>query len=51
VFDAPVEKIWRFMSTPGEHHKHAAMSNRKIEMDGNSAVLSFEAQVPMEQRC
>jgi hypothetical protein len=45
-FDAPVEKIWRFMSTPGDHHKHASMTNRKIERDGNKAVLSFEAEGP-----
>jgi len=45
-FDASVEKIWRFMSTPGDHHKHASMTNRKIERDGNNAVLSFEAEGP-----
>jgi hypothetical protein len=44
VFDAPVEKIWRFMSTPGDHHKHTSMGNRKVEMDGNSVVLSFETE-------
>ena len=34
------------MSTPGDHHKHASMTNRKIERDGNSAMLSFEVEGP-----
>lgn len=46
VFDAPLEKIWRFMSTPGDHHKHGSMKNRKIEPEGNSVVLSFEVELP-----
>src|SRR5579862_6832860 len=50
VFDAPVDKIWRFMSTPGDHHKHASMTNRKFETDGNSTVLSFEAVGPGGQK-
>ena len=45
-FDAPVEKFWRFMSTPGDHHKHASMSNRKFEKDGNNTVMSFEVESP-----
>ena len=32
------------MSTPGGHHKHASMTNRMIERDGNSAMLSFEVE-------
>jgi hypothetical protein len=46
VFDAPVEKIWRFMQTPGDHHKHPSMANVKREMEGSIAVLSFEAEGP-----
>jgi hypothetical protein len=46
VFDAPVDKIWRFMQTPGEHHKHGSMTNVRREMDGNSALLSFDAEGP-----
>jgi hypothetical protein len=44
VFDAPVEKIWRFMSTPGDHHRHGSMTNRKVEMDGNNVILSFDTE-------
>ena len=38
--------IWRFMSTPGDHHKHPSMGNRKIEQQGNSMVLSFDVEGP-----
>jgi len=44
VFDAPVDKIWRFMQTPGDHHRHASMINRSFEMEGNSTILSFDAE-------
>ena len=46
MFDAPIEKIWRFMNTPGDHHKHPSMVNRSFEMEGNSRILSFDAQLP-----
>lgn len=46
VFDVPLDKIWRFMSTPGDHHKHGSMTNRKIEPEGNSMILSFDGQSP-----
>jgi hypothetical protein len=46
VFDAPLEKIWRFMSTPGDHHKHAGVKNRRIEPEGNIMVMSFEMELP-----
>jgi len=46
VFDAPVEKIWRFMQNPGDHHKHQSMANVKREMEGGNVVLSFEAEGP-----
>jgi hypothetical protein len=47
VFDAPLEKIWRFMqqSRP-EQHRHGNRTNFKIEREGNSATISFETEGP-----
>ena len=37
VFDAPVEKIWKFMN--GEVHQHAAFKNVRMTADGFEAEM------------
>lgn len=46
VFDAPIDKIWKFMTTPGDHHRHPTMTNAKREMMDGYAVLTFDAVGP-----
>ena len=46
VFDEPVDKIWRFMREGREFHKHGNRGDTQVEVQGNSIVLTFEAQGP-----
>jgi len=40
VFDAPIEKIWRYLSS--ENHKHPSFSNVEREVSGNVAIITSE---------
>jgi len=46
TFDAPIEKVWRFMQMGREQHKHVGRTNMKIEPQGDSSILSFETEGP-----
>jgi len=40
VFDAPLEKIWRYMSSEG--HKHPSFKNVQREVNGNAVTITSE---------
>ena len=40
VFDAPIEKIWKYMSS--EDHKHPSFKNVVRELTGNTVVITSE---------
>ena len=42
VFDAPLEKIWRLMSSPAEHKHPRGMRNLKVERTADPAVRLME---------
>ncbi len=47
VFDAPTEKIWRYLQTAeDDEHIHRSMMNVQMEMEGEQPVLSFETEGP-----
>ena len=43
VFDAPIEKIWRYMAS--EDHRHPSMTNVTREVSGNSVIITAERTV------
>jgi hypothetical protein len=47
VFDAPVDKIWRFLqqSRP-DQHRHGARTNVNVERGENTATISFDVDGP-----
>jgi len=46
TFDAPLEKIWRFLVAPASAHAHPGNINVQTEMQGEHVILSFENQIP-----
>ncbi len=47
VFDAPLDKIWRYLQTaPEDLHVHRSMMNVQTVMEGDQPVMSFETEAP-----
>ena len=47
VFDAPLDKIWKFLQTPPDVHNHPANQNVEAEMQpDNSMITSFDNDGP-----
>jgi len=47
VFDAPLEKIWRYLQTPPDIHDHPQNRNVRTEMQPDGTMhLSFENEGP-----
>ncbi|MFI5419713.1 MAG: hypothetical protein ACHQ1H_01970 [Nitrososphaerales archaeon] len=47
VFDAPLEKIWRYLQTPPDVHNHPDNQNLEMEMQQDGSVhLSFDNAAP-----
>jgi len=47
VFDAPLEKIWRFLQTPPDIHNHPANQNLQAEFQPDGTIhLTFENEGP-----
>jgi hypothetical protein len=40
VFDAPVEKIWKYLTS--EDHRHASVQKVTREASGNSVIITWE---------
>ena len=43
VFDAPVEKLWKYIQDPASHQHEAILSQKVLEQKGN--VLKIRAEV------
>jgi hypothetical protein len=47
VFDAPLDKIWRYLQTPPDIHNHPSNQNVEMEMQQDGSVhLSFDNEAP-----
>jgi len=47
VFDAPIDKIWRFLQDDNANHEHRSVRFSKvIERSGNHMVVEMEANSP-----
>ncbi len=47
VFDAPLDKIWKFLQTPPDVHNHPANQNVEAEMQpDHSMITSFDNDGP-----
>jgi hypothetical protein len=46
TFDAPIDKIWRFMQSPPDSHSHPGNMNLQMEEQGEHMILSFENEMP-----
>jgi len=47
AFDAPLDKIWRFLQTPPDVHNHPANQNVKAEVQpDHSVIMSFDNAGP-----
>jgi hypothetical protein len=46
TFDAPIEKIWRFLNSPPSSHTHPMNRNVQSEVRGEVVTLSFENDIP-----
>jgi hypothetical protein len=43
VFDAPIEKIWKYLAS--EDHRHPSLKNVSREVSGNSVIITAERTV------
>jgi hypothetical protein len=43
LFDAPVDKIWKYLQS--QDHKHPSIKTLNREMSGNSVILSSERNI------
>jgi hypothetical protein len=43
VFDAPIEKIWKYLAS--DNHKHPSLKNVTREVNGNAVIISSERTV------
>jgi hypothetical protein len=47
VFDAPLEKIWRYMTTADEQqHQHNSIRNVQYTQEGDHGLMTFDTPGP-----
>jgi len=45
MFEAPLDKVWKYLNTPEDVHKHKAFKSFKPQGQPTGNVMSFKAEV------
>lgn len=46
VFDAPVDRVWKYLESPEEHQHETILSQRVLEQQGNAVKIRAEVRRP-----